>query len=300
MSGFRVTHRSIATTALTGLQTNISRLGDSQRELSSGKLVGKASDSPGGAVAAMQYRSDIAAQHQYARNADDGLGWLAQVDSALTDTSGYVNRARDLVLQAMSAGAAGSPEARKSIAVEVEGIREAVIGLANTKYLDRPVFGGTTNKLIAVNPDGSYAGDQGKVERRISDNLTVRVDLNGEDVFGSDTAGLFAALQSVADALNGSGIGLDTALSTALDDLDTSRKTVLKNLAEVGTRYNQVEQMRQAANDRVLDMTAQLSDVEDIDLPKTITEMSLRQTAYQAALAATARVVQPSLIDFLR
>jgi len=204
------------------------------------------------------------------------------------------------VLQAMSAGAAGSPEARKSIAVEIEGIREAVIGLANTKYLDRPVFGGTTNKLIAVNPDGSYAGDQGKVERRISDNTTVRVDLDGEDVFGSATDGLFATLQSVADALNGSGIGLDTALRTALDDLDTSRKTVLKNLAEVGTRYNQVEQMRQAANDRVLDMTAQLSDVEDIDLPKTITEMSLRQTAYQAALAATARVVQPSLIDFLR
>jgi flagellar hook-associated protein 3 FlgL len=75
---------------------------------------------------------------------------------------------------------------------------------------------------------------------------------------------------------------------------------VLTGLTEVGTRYNQVTQMRQAASDRVMDITSQLSDVEDIDLPKTITEMSLRQTAYEAALAATARVVQPSLIDFLR
>ena len=43
-----------------------------------------------------------------------------------------------------------------------------------------------------------------------------------------------------------------------------------------------------------------MTDVEDIDLPKTITELQLQQTAYQAALAAGARVVQPSLVDFLR
>ena len=58
--------------------------------------------------------------------------------------------------------------------------------------------------------------------------------------------------------------------------------------------------MQQMASDRADALTAQLSDVEDIDLPKTITEMSLQQTAYQAALSAGAKVVQPSLVDFLR
>ena len=58
--------------------------------------------------------------------------------------------------------------------------------------------------------------------------------------------------------------------------------------------------MRQAADDRVIDLNSQLSNVEDIDLPKTITDLQLQQTAYQAALAATAKVVQPSLVDFLR
>jgi flagellar hook-associated protein 3 FlgL len=47
-------------------------------------------------------------------------------------------------------------------------------------------------------------------------------------------------------------------------------------------------------------VTAQLSDVEDVDLPKTIMDMQMQQTSYQAALAATAKVIQPSLIDFLR
>jgi flagellar hook-associated protein 3 FlgL len=296
MSGLRVTHRSIAATSLAGLQNNISRLGDIQQQLSSGKLVSKASDSPGGAGAAMQYRSDIATNNQYARNADDGLGRLDQANTALTGVIEHVNRARGLVLQAKSGIMLSDPVARAAIAVEIDGIREAAIGLANSTYLDRPVFGGTTDKAFAFNADGSYAGDQGKVERRVSDNTTVRVDADGEDVFGSGTGQLFAVLKAVSDSLKGDGTGLDAALAS----IDTAAKSVLSSLTGVGVRYNQLEQMRQAASDRVLGMTAQLSGVEDIDLPWTITEMSLRQTAYQAALAATARVVQPSLIDFLR
>jgi flagellar hook-associated protein 3 FlgL len=58
--------------------------------------------------------------------------------------------------------------------------------------------------------------------------------------------------------------------------------------------------MKQSAQDRLLTVTSQLSDVEDVDLPKTIMEMQLQQTSYQAALAASAKVIQPSLIDFLR
>jgi flagellar hook-associated protein 3 FlgL len=58
--------------------------------------------------------------------------------------------------------------------------------------------------------------------------------------------------------------------------------------------------MKQSAQDRLLSVTSQLSDVEDVDLPKTIMDMQLQQTSYQAALAAAAKVIQPSLIDFLR
>jgi flagellar hook-associated protein 3 FlgL len=58
--------------------------------------------------------------------------------------------------------------------------------------------------------------------------------------------------------------------------------------------------MRQTADDRVISLKGQLSEVEDIDLPQTIMDVKLQETAYQAALAASARVIQPSLMDFLR
>jgi flagellar hook-associated protein 3 FlgL len=58
--------------------------------------------------------------------------------------------------------------------------------------------------------------------------------------------------------------------------------------------------MKQSAQDHLLSVTSQLSDIEDVDLPKAIMELQIQQTSYQAALAATAKVIQPSLIDFLR
>jgi flagellar hook-associated protein 3 FlgL len=89
-------------------------------------------------------------------------------------------------------------------------------------------------------------------------------------------------------------------LTAELDRLDVRAATIRNGLSTVGARSNQLERMRQSADDMALNVSQSLSDVEDIDLPQTITDLQLQQTAYQAALAAGARVVQPSLIDFLR
>jgi flagellar hook-associated protein 3 FlgL len=296
MPGFRVTERSTATNTLANLQVNLQRNQRLQEQLSSGKLLTKASDSPGGAVIAMQTRSDMATLHQFSRNSDDGMGWLSMADTALTGASTQLNRARELVLTGLSSGTSGSPEAREAIALEVENLRNAMLGLANITYLDRPVFGGTTAENVAYDDSGTYMGDGGEVNRTVGANATVRVDTDGITAFGAGTDNVFAVLQRIADDLRDNPAGLQDDLA----DIDTAQKRVQTALAGVGSRYNQVSQMQDAAENRVLDLRTQLSDVEDIDLPKTITELALQQTAYQAALAATAKVIQPSLVDFLR
>ncbi|MBT8228030.1 MAG: flagellar hook protein [Dactylosporangium sp.] len=295
MTAIRVTERSIATSVLTNLQGNIRRISETQQQLSSGKLVSKASDSPGGAVAAMQVRSEMGRQQQHSRNADDGLGWLTVADSTLATVVGQVNRVRDLTLQAMNTGSYG-PDAGEAIVLEVVDIRRSLIGLANATYLDRPVFGGTTTGPVAFAADGSYAGDAGSVIRAIADNTQVRVDVGGEETFGSGADQLFSVLDDLVVAIRSNPGTISTSL-TAIDQASTRLRSAQST---IGARYNQVEKARQAADDRLIDLQTQLSNVEDIDLPKTITDLQLRQTAYEAALAAAAKVVQPSLVDFLR
>ncbi|MDR7280500.1 flagellar hook-associated protein FlgL [Catenuloplanes atrovinosus] len=295
----RVTDGAITNRVLANLQGNLTRVGNLQEQLSSGKQISRPSDSPTGTVSAMQLRGESRAVQQYSRNASDGLGWLGVIDTALTSSLSQTGKVRELVLQGMSAGTASTADARAALAAEVENLRNSLIGVANTKYLDRPVFGGTTTGERAFDAAGSFIGDAGTVMRTVGDNSKVQVDANGAQVFGANGSGsqLFTVLDSIANNLRSSNTA---GLDADLQNLDVAIGTIKTNLADVGARYNRIETSRTAADDRLLNVKSQLSEIEDIDLPNTIMQMQLQQTAYQAALQATAKVIQPSLMDFLR
>ncbi|GGJ82620.1 flagellar hook-associated protein FlgL [Pilimelia anulata] len=299
----RSTQQSIAARVMRNLQNNLHETGRLQEQLSSGKTMSRPSDSPTGAVSALQLRGQIRSLDQYTRNADDGIGWLGTLDTSMTTSLSHVRRARDLVVTGRAGTTAGSPQAREALAVEVDNIREALIDLANTKYLDRPVFGGTTTGTAAYTAAGVYDGEptgpNRTVDRMVGDGTVVRVDVTGPEVFGAEGSPtqIFDLLTNIAADLRSNN---QAGLSTGLGDLDTAMQNLQTQLANVGAKYNRIEQMRQTATDRSLSLATQLSDVEDIDLPQTIMEMQMQQTAYQAALSTTAKVIQPSLVDFLR
>jgi len=293
---FRITERSLSDRALAGLQGSLTRLGDIQQQLSSGKLISRPSDSPTGTVQSLRLRDDIRRNEAYGRNADDGLGWLGMIDATLTGAMDQIQRVRDLTLQGMNTGASSSGQAQESVAVEIDNLRVALIGVANTTFLGRPVFGGTTAGAVAFDQSGAYVGDGGTVRRTVGAGASVRVDAAGTDVFGTGPTQLFTVLSDISRDLRGN----PSALGTDLGNLDTAFKTLQNQAADVGARYNRVAQNKQLAADQVIELRNRLSDVEDIDLPKTITELQLQQTAYQAALAATSKVIQPSLVDYLK
>ena len=292
----RVTDSSIHTRVLANLQRNIAKSEKIQEQLSSGKQINRPSDSPTGTVSALQLRTESRANEQYLRNAQDGLGWLDTVESSLSSASTLLNRVRDLTVQGLNTGS-GNAQSREALAVEVDQIREQLLSHANTKYLDRPVFGGTTTGSAAYDATGAYVGDDGQTMRTVSAGTKVRVDTNGPQAFGTGPTGVFGVLTDLAAALRS---GDDAALTAGLNNLDGASNVLRTAMSDVGARYNRINQAKESAQDRLLSVTAQLSDIEDIDLPKTIMEMQLQQTSYQAALAASAKVIQPSLIDFLR
>jgi len=292
----RVTEGSITTRVLANLQRNVANGARIQEQLSSGKQISRQSDSPTGTVSSMQLRGESRINQQYSRNANDGLGWLDALDNTLTGSMSQVNRARDLTIQGLNSGIA-TPQSREAMAIEVDNIRESLIGAANTTYLGRPVFGGTTTGSVAYDSAGVYQGDSGEVLRTVGSNAQVRVGEAGPQVYGMGPDQLFAVLQGISDGLRAGDI---PALQDGLGKLDGAANTLKSTLSNVGARYNRLTQMHDAAEDRMVTLRSQISDIEDIDLPQTIMEMQLHETAYQAALAATAKVIQPSLVDYLR
>jgi flagellar hook-associated protein 3 FlgL len=298
----RITQRAVALTSLQGLNRNLDAVGRLQQQLTSGRLITAPSDSPTGTNRAMQTRGDIAATDQYSRNITDAKTQLQATDSALTTMLDQVRRVRDLTVQGSNAGALGSSP-REAIATEVDQLRASLLDLANQKLQGRPLFGGVTTGPVAFSDDGVYQGtgkDDLNVWRRVSDTERVRVDITGGEALVAESGdSLFQVLDDISAALRSGSASAD-GLAGGLTALDEVRDTMLAALADVGARAARIENAAQVTTDRSLTLSSRLAETENVDLPKTIMELSMQKVGYEAALAATAKALQPTLVDFLR
>jgi len=242
----------------------------------------------------MDLRASLVEVARHKRNADDGEAFLASVDSTLQTAISQTRRARELGVNAR--GALGE-SSRTALANEIEQLRDSLLSLANTTHLDRPVFGGHTPGTQVYDDAGSYVGVPGEVSRTVGPGVKIRVDLDADAAFGPHDANLFADLDALAEAVRA---GDDAAISTGLGALDAGLERLGAAVVDVGSRMARVERAADQPLDREVDLTASLGAVEDVDMPRALMELQLQQTAYQAALASTARVMQPSLLDFLR
>lgn len=294
--GTRITNQMLAATTLAGIQGNQTKLSRLQQQLSSGKVMSKPSDDPAAAQSALALRAELARMTQYTRNSDDGKAWLGTIDSTMQTMLSSVSRVRDIVVQGSSTGSMSATD-RQALATEVKGLRDSLIGDANTTYLGRPVFGGTTSGKVAYDTTtGAYVGDNNVVTRTVGSTQAVRVDLTGPEAFGAPGSDLFTLLGTIQNDLTSNTGNLANDL-TALDGIS---QTMRSGLSDVGARYARLDSLAATNDSRSVDTTASLSAVEDADFAKTVLELNVQQASYQAALQSTAKVIQPSLLDFLR
>ncbi len=287
----RITQQSISSSTLRGLQAALGRVQDLQGQLSSGRRIAVPSDDPSGTASAMTFRSQQRADEQYLRNIDQVSARLGVTDTALTQLSDRLRAVRDLLVRAGNGGL--GPESRAALASEASSLKSEILDLYNTTYLDRPVFGGTSPGGRALDAAGTYVGDDQPVVSRISRDATVRLDVKGTDV-AADT--LPAVLDRIVADLGGTA-----AIPAAdFDDLDAARRKVLQALGDVGARAARVDATRANVEAHRLDLGSRISENEDIDLPATIMNLQSQQVAYQSALGASAKILQTSLVDFLR
>jgi len=299
----RITQRALALNSLRGLNNNLATVNKLQNQLTSGKTISTPSDDPTGTNTSMLTRQAQAANAQHARNISDGHTFLDASDSALQNMLDQVRRVRDLAVQALNTGSS-SAASDQAIATEVNGVRESLLGQANQVVQGKPIFGGVTSGNQAYLSDGTYVGVGGAngiavrpVSRRVSDVEAIRVDITGPEAFGDPASGkdLFAVVANIANH-----VGDGTALTTDLSDLDDVISRMTTAAADIGTRSARMDDAASVNASQSLTLQAKLTDTEDVDLPKTIMELQMQQTGYQAALSVTAKSLQPTLVDFLR
>jgi flagellar hook-associated protein 3 FlgL len=291
----RVTEGSSVAAALAGVQTTSSKLAQLQSQMSSGRQITQPSDDPAGTASALALRGQLQRSNQYSSNASDAIGWLSAADTAFSSTTTQLQKVRTLVLQGLNTGA-NTGSSNSAIADQVDQIRSSLLALANTTYSGRPLFGGTTSGSVAFDSTGAYVGDTGTINRTIGPNSTATVNSLGTDVYGANGSNLFDVLTTISSDLRSNSANLNGDLNS----LDASMGKLSAAQGQEGAIYQRVQNSQTVSASSQLSLKTQLSNLQDIDLASMAVQVTTANTAYQAALATTAKVQSVSLLDFLK
>lgn len=292
----RITNNMVSRNSLASLQRSLKAVNEAQNRATNGLRVEKASDDPSAATAIMASGSSIRAIDQYKRNINSARARLDREESILGSVTQMLERAKELGVQQGSSTA--DAQTRLTAKAEIDQLIQSVVQLGNTQHEGEFLFGGDQSNVAPFNtttPPFSAAPPTGIRRTEISSALSVRTNHNGTEVFL--TTGVLAALDELSTAL---GSNNQTGVQNSLASLDASHSSLQVLVGETGAASQQLDVA--TSNLDALDTSLRTfkSQLQDADIEKAVSELVGRQTAYQAAMLATSRVMSLNLADYLR
>lgn len=292
----RVTQSMLTANFLRNLSNSYERLGKFQQQLATGKKITRPSDDPVVAMMGMEYRTDLARIKQYERNLSTAYKWMDATSSALEKATQVLQRVRELVIQASNGTYEESQRAH--IAEEIEQLKKHLASIANTKISGKYIFNGTNTKQAPVqlnNGTVTVTQNTEPVLLEVNDGVEIRVNVDPSRAF---SAAVFQDLTALAADLRNGADGQE--INQYLDDFQGHMDQILAARAELGARYNRVEMIDDRLGEQKVIATRILSENEDAVLEEVIMHLKMQESVHRAALAVGARILQPTLMDFLR
>lgn len=274
-----------------------------QDRLSTGLRVNRPSDDPIAARSAIDIRTQIQQNEQFIANVADALPFITQSGSTLQRMVSIIQRVRELTVQAASTTT--GPEQLDQIAIEINQLLEASVVAANQKVSGRSLFAGTAtlsdaftvtrpvDEITAV----AFAGNANNIEIAVSQGVRVTINEPGDRAF-QGMQDIFQLLIDIRDDMR--AVNQGNLQTLRLTELDTALEQVLQSGARLGALENRIERVTFDKEDFVLALQELLSNKIDADFADTVVNLNVLSNALSAALNSAARVIQPSLLDFVR
>lgn len=325
----RVTNKMLTHNFLSDMRTNLNKMKTLQEQSTSGKQVRRPSDNPFKVSRIMQINSDIAANKQYNSNIKDTINWLDSADTSLGQAGEVLKRVRDLLVSTGNAGYSISE--RKAVRDEINEKIEEFSQIVNTSFDGKYIFGGTrglskpmtvvkengNSKLAYGLRDGSELLDipaniseynmiGSKLKVEVAQGVYIEYNVTAQEIteFKNDKGDLLDVRKVFGDIVNHLGSDKEEdrnkLIMEDLQGISDIIDNVLKLRAGVGARQNRMDSAKERNTEENFNLIEMLSEVEDVDITENGIEATAMQAIYTASLQASARIMQPTLLDFLR
>lgn len=333
----RVTSFMIYDQFVRSLQRNLTSLSENNEKLATGKKINKPSDDVVGITRSLDYKLSINLNNQYKKNIDEAVSHLSFTEMTLSSVSDTLNRIKELTLIGVSDNT--DAVGRQSIANEVGQLRDHLLNLSNSKFRDRYMFSGYRTDTQSFNSSTyNFQGDDGYINVLIDKEAAIPINTPGTNIFGYTGvseqimlndgryihyipgAGTTMTVEvrdtnniTVLDTFSFSNImQMTDILTSALNNNDVTRvnalmrpfekafNNVINHQAYTGAILNRIDNQIASNEDSTLNLKTLLSNTEDVDLAKIISDISKNETAIQALRQSSVRQLSQSLFDFLR
>ncbi|MBE7681626.1 flagellar hook-associated protein FlgL [Paenibacillus sp. P13VS] len=305
----RITNNMLSSQLLLNLNRNAQQMNNTQTQLATGRKINKPSDDPVGITYSLRYRAELSSNEQYQKNVDSAVSWLDFNDTVMNQAGSVVQRLRELTVQASTG--TNPQSALDSINEEVKQLKEQLIDISNSKLNGKYIFNGETYDVkpydFPTNPDGSLdttnaasvVTDKGKINFIVGESVQLPINVSGNEVFGTgaEDDNLFVIVNTIMKALTD---GNQKELSDQLDNIDSRTDKMLAIRSEIGAKTNRVDLMMGRLDDLGINLTDLQSKVEDADYAELSMQSKIQENIYNASLSAGAKIISPSLVDFLR
>jgi flagellar hook-associated protein 3 FlgL len=289
----RVTDSMTFNAVLQGQNRAARRRLDASRAASSGERVAAPSDDPVAWSAAVGHEARISRLEGRAATTTRAAGDLDAAEAALASAGDLVQQARELALTA--ANGSVDPQTRANLGRQVTDLRNALLGLANTRGASGYLFGGTRTDQPPFSALGAFGGNDTAAAVEVADGVTARANASGARAFtAAGGRDLLADLDALATGLSANNL---TVIQGSIAALDAGHQQLVNARVDTGLG---AERLRSAAevsdNAMTLARAARAGEVE-ADLPSTLAELTNARAAYERGVAVSRELLQISSVN---
>ena len=305
----RITQSMLSNNYMNGLNKSAVNLDKAFRQMSAEKRIFRLSDDPIGMGTSLVARAQLKKMEQYTNNIHDAKSWLDATESSLSIINETIKDA--YVRTVNMANGANSQSDREAVASELEQLRDQVVSQLNSQYGERFIFGGYN---VGIKPFEYNAGEllynginiedlteiEIAQEQRLSYEIgmgeIMEVSVTGPDFLLHGGTNLIATFDKTINELRNPSNPSELNVNVFLEAQDE----IVREMQQIGGKQNRLDLVLDKYDKDGFNLAGVVSRIEDMSLDEASIEFAKAQSLYQASLAIGAKLMQPSLLDYLR
>jgi flagellar hook-associated protein 3 FlgL len=292
------------------------------------KKVNTPSDDPVGSAKILEVRTEKAINDQFTSNAKMVETFLSNTDHALGELSDIVARAKEIAV-GQSSMASSNEDTRLGVVEEVTQLFQASVAAANRRIGDRYIFGGYKTHRPPIDHEGRYVGDDGQIMIEIGRDAFIAMNIagleafntnpksseDGRKLYGEDVNRVPAGSPGLSGDEHGQNINVFDELQNfrialltgdiegirnTLERFDEIHGRLVATRSKIGSRMMGLQNSIGSLERQNVTNANLVSTLEDADVAQAMSDLTKEESILKSSLQASKRLIQPTLMDFLR